>query len=156
MTYSEISFRPICAKDEAFLYQVYASTRLDELAPLKWPEAEVTKFLQMQFTAQHKYYQESYTEASFNLILLHDQPIGRLYTDWREDEIRIIDIALLPEYRSQGIGSALMKDLLKEAEANSKFVRIHVEKFNPALTLYKRLGFVPISDTGVYFLMEWS
>ena len=156
MAYSGISFLPICAGDETFLYQVYASTRLDELAPLQWPEAEVTKFLKMQFAAQHKYYQESYTEASFELILLHDQPIGRLYIDRREEEIRIVDIALLPEYRSQGIGSALIKDLLKEAEANGKCVRIHVEKFNPALNLYKRLGFAPISDTEVYFLMEWS
>lgn len=156
MAYSGITLRTIRPEDEDFLYRVYASTRLDELVPLNWDQDQVDAFLQMQFTAQHKYYQEYFTDASFNIILLDNQRIGRLYLDRREDEIRIIDIALLPEYRNAGIGSALLKDILAEATAAGKVVRIHVEKINPALRLYKRLGFYQINDTGVYFLMEWS
>ena len=156
MTYPGITFRPICPEDEAFLYQVYASTRLDELAPLNWSQAELDAFLEMQFTAQHTYYQEHFTDAAFDIILLNNQPVGRLYLDRREDEIRIIDIALLPEHRNQGIGSVLMQDILAEAAGAGKPVRIHVERDNPALRLYKRLGFHPVGDTGVYFLMEWS
>ena len=156
MVCSSITLRPIRPEDEDFLSRVYASTRLDELAPLGWSQDQVDAFLQMQFTAQHKYYQEHFTDANFDIILLDNQRIGRLYLDRREDEIRIIDIALLPEYRNAGIGSALLKDILAEATAASKAVRIHVEKFNPALRLYKRLGFYQINDTGVYFLLEWS
>lgn len=88
-------------------------------------------------------------------MLSHDRPIGRLYVDRRADEIRVVDIALLPEHRRQGIGSALLENILAEAAAAHKPVRIHVEKFNPALRLYQRLGFHQVRDTGVYFLMEW-
>ena len=35
-------------------------------------------------------------------------------------------------------------------------VRIHVEKFNPALRLYRRLGFTEIEDKGIYLFMEWQ
>ena len=68
-------------------------------------------------------------------------------------EIRRVDIALLPPSRHAGIGSALRRDLLAAAH---QAVRIHVEKFNPALRLYERLGFAPIEDKGVYLFMEWA
>ena len=74
----------------------------------------------------------------------------------RADEIRLIDIALLLEHRNAGIGARLLQDLLAEAAQAGKPVRIHVEKFNPALRLYERLGFTPIEDQGVYLLMQWS
>ena len=149
-----ITLRRICRDDEPFLYRVFAGTREEELAPLGWDEAQKTAFLRMQFNAQHRYYQEQFPNASFDLIVCGDVPIGRLYVDRRDDELRVIDIALLPEHRRAGIGGALLRDLLSEAELASKLVRIHVERNNPALSLYKRLGFVRVGDTGVYYLME--
>jgi ribosomal protein S18 acetylase RimI-like enzyme len=86
---------------------------------------------------------------------LAGRPIGRLYVDRREDEIRIIDIALFPEHRGKGIGSRIMETLLDEGKDSGKPVTIHVEKNNPALRLYRRLGFTKVEDQGVYDLMEW-
>ena len=83
-------------------------------------------------------------------------PVGRLYVARWQDEIRIVDIALLPPYRNTGLGTTILRDLLAEAAVAHKPVRIHVEKFNPALRLYERLGFVPIADKGVYLFMEWT
>lgn len=151
-----ITLRPVTPEDESFLYRVYAGTREDELAPLEWDDAQKDSFLRMQFNAQHRFYREQFPSADFDIIQTVDQPIGRLYVDRREDEIRIIDIALLPEHRDSGIGSALLKDLLTEASAAGKPVRIHVERFNPALRLYDRLGFIQVGDNDVYYLMEWS
>jgi ribosomal protein S18 acetylase RimI-like enzyme len=151
-----ITLRPVTSDDEPFLYRVYASTREEELAPLGWDETQKEAFLRTQFNAQHVFYQEQFTSADFNIILAEDKPIGRLYVDRRDDEIRIVEIALLPEHRNSGIGSALLKILLTEAAAASKPVRIHVERFNPALRLYERLGFIQVGDNGVYYLMEWS
>ena len=108
----------------------------------------------MQFRAQDTYYRGQFKRASFLVVELEGEPIGRLYTDRREDEIRILDIALLPEYRGRGLGSALMQEILAEAAEASKAVRIHVERFNPALRLYERLGFRHCQDQGVYLLME--
>lgn len=152
---SSITLRPITPEDEEFLYRVYASTREEELAVLDWDETQGEAFLRMQFNAQHTYYVHQFGQAAFDLILLDGEPIGRLYVDRRADEIRIIDIALLTEYRRQGIGSRLMKGILVEAESAGLPVRIHVEQNNPALGLYTRLGFERIGDEGVYYLMEW-
>ena len=149
-----ITFRPITPADEPFLCRLYASTREDELSVVPWSDTEKETFLTMQFNAQHKFYQEQFKQADFDLILLDGEPIGRLYLDCREDEFRIIDIALLPEYRRRGIGSKLLKKILKDAETAVLPVRIHVEHNNPALNLYNRLGFRQIEDKGVYLLME--
>ena len=113
-------------------------------------------FLKQQFTAQHKFYQEHYNDTDF-LIIVHDGvAIGRLYIARWTDEMRIVDIALLPRYRNGGIGTAILRDILAEAATAGKPVRIHVEKFNPAMRWYERLGFRAIEDKGVYVLMEWT
>ncbi len=151
-----LNFRPIRESDRAFLFELYSSTRTDELAITDWTDEQKNIFLQQQFTAQDTYYRENFPQATFLIILNAEKPIGRLYTDRRTDEIRLIDIALLPEYRGKGFGTGLLKDLQTEAVQAGKPLRIHVEKFNPALRLYERLGFARIADTGVYYLMEWS
>ena len=156
MSASSVRLRPIRPEDEPFLYDVYASTRLEELAPLGWSAEQQAAFLAQQFNAQHQYYQATYADADFQIILLNNQPAGRLYVERRDDEIRLIDIALLPAYRGAGVGSRLLHELLDEAAVAGKPVYIHVEKFNPALRLYARLGFSIIEDRGVYWFMEWK
>jgi ribosomal protein S18 acetylase RimI-like enzyme len=149
-----ITFRPIGPDDEPFLYRVYASTRTEELALVPWDAAQKEAFLRMQFTAQQRYYQDQFPGASFRIILADARPIGRLYVERRREELHVIDIALLPEHRRAGIGSALLNDLLAEADRAGLPVRLHVERFNPALRLYQRLGFTVIGDTGLYFHVE--
>lgn len=151
-----IALRPIAPEDRDILRRIYASTRAEELAPLDWDEARKAAFLAMQFDAQHAHYQEHYPLAAFDLILLDGQPIGRLYVDQWADQIRIVDIALLPEYRGQGIGTAFLRAIIDEGRRLALPVTIHVERLNPALHLYHRLGFRTIEDKGVYLLMEWS
>lgn len=156
MIAATLALRPIGPEDQPFLYQIYASTRMEELASLGWSAAQQAAFLTQQFSAQHQYYQANYVGADFQIILVNGQQVGRLYVDRGAEEIRLIDIALLPEYRNDGIGSRLLNDLLAEAAQAGKPVRIHVEKFNPALRLYERLGFSISDDRGVYWFMEWK
>jgi ribosomal protein S18 acetylase RimI-like enzyme len=150
-----IALRPATADDRELLYRVYAETRREELAPIPWTEEQKAAFLRMQFEAQDAYYRENYVGAEFLVILRDGVPAGRLYLHRRTDEIRIVDIALLPEHRAAGIGSILLRDLQAEAGAAGKAVRIHVERLNPALRLYERLGFRQIEDKGVYYFLEW-
>lgn len=141
-----------------FLASVYASTRAEELTVVThWNQEEKDAFLRHQFEAQHKYYHEQFPACRF-LVLEDDQnkKLGRLYIDERVDEIRIVDIALLPQFRGKGIGSTIMKSIIEHADSIRKHVRIHVERNNRALSLYQRLGFRAIEDKGVYLLMEHS
>ena len=149
-----ITLRPTRTEDQPFLFEVYASTRKEELAPVPWSDEQKAAFLRMQFDAQHKYYHEQFADAEFLVILRNEQPVGRLYVHRQPSEINIVDIALLSEHRRAGIGGKLLRDLLNEADRVGLPVRIHVERFNPALHLYERLGFRKTGDTGVYFLME--
>ena len=148
-----VALRPVEPGDVAFLYRVYASTREEELAKTGWDETQKAAFLRMQFDAQSSYYEEHYRGAEFSVIL-SDLPAGRLYVARWKEEIRIVDIALLPEYRRMGIGTLLLRDLISESEESGKPLSIHVERFNPALRLYERLGFRAVEDKGVYLLME--
>src|SRR5260370_14465261 len=156
MNAADIAFRPITPEDTELLYTVYAQTRTEELAPVPWTEAQKEVFLRAQFNAQHQAYQETYRGGDFQVILQNGQPVGRLYLARWEREIRIVDIALLPEYRNAGIGSAILNDLLAEGARAGKRVSIHVEMVNPALSLYERLGFRKLREHGVYHFMEWS
>jgi ribosomal protein S18 acetylase RimI-like enzyme len=149
-----VTFRPIAADDEGFLASVYASTRAEELAPVPWSDAEKAAFCRMQFAVQHRYYQEHYAGSSFDVILVGGEPAGRLYVHRGPDQFRVIDIALLPAYRNAGIGSAILTNLLAEAHAAGLPVTIHVEKMNPALRLYYRLGFREAGDAGVYWFLR--
>lgn len=150
-----LSFRAVAAGDLAFLRDLYGSTRAEELARVPWSDAQRAAFVQMQFDAQHAHYVEHYPDAAFWVVELADAAIGRLYLDVWEDEVRIIDIALMPAWRGQGFGGAMLADVLLAARDAGKAVRIHVEKTNPALRLYARLGFRVVADKGVYDLLEW-
>lgn len=150
------SLRPITPADEPFLARLYASTRQEELAVLDWTEQQKADFLAMQFHAQHTFYQREFAGAQFDIIQLGKEAIGRLYVERRPHEIRIIDIALLPAYRNQGIGSRYLKDILSEGQDKGLPVTIHVEASNPAMRLYRRLGFRQRDSNGVYWLMAWK
>jgi ribosomal protein S18 acetylase RimI-like enzyme len=152
-----VSLRPITADDMDFLLRLYRSTREEELAMVvDWNEEQKDWFIRMQFDAQHTWYQEHYVGASFDVVLIDGEPAGRLYVHRREREIRLVDISFLPEFRNRGLGSTLLRDLCAEAEAAGKPLTIHVEKYNPAMRLYQRLGFSRIDETGPYDLMEWK
>ena len=164
MTISDpaITLRPIALPggegggrgDLAFLRNLYASTRQEEMEQSGWPQEEIDLFLSQQFHAQHVHYQQHFSGAAFDLILHEGEPVGRLYLEERDDEFRIIDIALLPQSRGKGIGGSLMQDIIDHAFSREKAVRIHVESNNPAMRLYERLGFQFLEDQGVYHLME--
>ncbi len=152
----QIILRCILPEDNSFLFQVYASTRADEMALVTWSEEQKTDFLHMQFNAQRQHYLSYFPQAEYSLICREDnRPIGRMIIDRSGDEILLMDIALLPEYRNAGIGMHLMRDIQNEASAKGLPVRLHVEIFNRALRLYERLGFAKIGENGVYLKMEW-
>jgi ribosomal protein S18 acetylase RimI-like enzyme len=151
-----LTFRRITDADLPFLARVYASTRTEELAATSMTDAQKTAFLDAQFHLQHAHYQKHYPQADWLVTMRGGEDAGRLYIERWPSQHRIIDIAFLPEHRGQGSGEALLRDLMDEAASAGKAVSIHVEKYNPAMRLYRRLGFVTEEDKGVYDLMRWK
>lgn len=148
--------RPVEPGDESFLLKAYASIRAAEMAQVPWSAAQQEAFLRSQFEAQQLHYRTHNPNATHDIILVSDQPVGRLYVSRREKEIRILDITILPEYRNRGWGTPLIENLMNEAAAAGKPLSIYVEGFNPSLRLFERLGFHKVEDDGVNYLMEWQ
>ena len=152
-----IALRPILPEDAEFLYEVYASTRADELAQIPWGEAQLKMFLKMQLNARDQSYRMYYEGIDDRIILSGNQPIGRLIVVRTDEEIRLADVALLPEYRSGGTGTALVKDLMTEAGNAQRPIRLQVEKPNvQAKRLYDRLGFTTTGENDTHVQMEYQ
>lgn len=149
------TLRPETEDDTPFLFRLYASTREQELAQaIGWSAEQKLAFITQQFQAQRQHYRNFIPNCSYQVIEHDAVPVGRLYLEERVTQVHITDIVLLPEMRGNGAGTAMLKALIGFAHARGKGLGIFVEKFNPALRLYRRLGFVEIGDSDVYLEMD--
>jgi GNAT superfamily N-acetyltransferase len=150
-----LKLRPETEDDIPFLRHLYATTRAGELAATGWSDAQKLVFTDSQFSFQRHHYRTYYLGTEWGVLEDHGTPMGRLYLQRRITTYLVIDVALLPEWRGRGLGTALMKWVCIQAHAADKSVTVTVEKFNRAQTLYRRLGFREISEGDVYWEMEW-
>ena len=150
-----VRLRPATFEDEPFLRQLFASTRAAELALMPWDENQKERFIAMQFKAQSQQYAMTYPEADNSVILFNEAPVGRIMVARNEAAISLVDIALLPKYRNAGIGTGLIKDLLKGAAIVGKPVRLSVFASSAAIRLYERLGFSRVGLDSAYLELMW-
>lgn len=154
-TNGKITFETVFEKDTDFIAKVYFSTRKDEFTMLGWNNAQLEMFLKMQFDAQQQSYAMQFPDAEKSVIILEEIAVGRLIVDRIESEIRLVDIALLPEFRKLGIGGKIIRDLIKEAEIKQLPLTLTVEKTNVhAFRLYQKMGFEVVGDDAIYIAMK--
>ena len=150
----KLSQRPIREGDQTFLFQVFATTRPD--ITLGLPPEQAQEMMRMQYQAQARHYNQVFPQAQYCIILGEGRKIGRLYVDRSGSEIRILDIALLPDFRSQGIGTRLVQELQEEAKLAGLPLRLHVELGSRKVKFYERLGFEKIGEIPSHQHMEWT
>ncbi len=150
-----VTLRAVAPEDETFLTAVYGTTRANELSAVPWTAEQREAFIRFQFAAQTQHYQTEYPEAVHQIVLFHQQPVGRLYVDRRAHEIRILDLTILPAHAGAGIDVQLIRQLMREAARAGLSLTIQLESFNPARELFARLGFVPVAEFGFRTLFEW-
>ena len=144
-----IDLRPFQLADKSFLYKLYSDTRADELAAWNWSEEQQDAFLKQQFVAQQRSY-DALPNADHQIILKDGRPIGRIIVIRNDEEIRLVDVALLAEWRNQGIGTSLIQALLSEAKSDGKPMKLQVLNTNRAIRLYQRMGFEIVGENGMY------
>jgi ribosomal protein S18 acetylase RimI-like enzyme len=152
---ANFTLRPAEESDENFLFHLYANTRQEEMSAWGWNDAQKEAFLRLQFAAL-KQHHRALDGLDHKIILIDSRPAGRILVMRNEEEIRLSDIALLDRHRMRGIGSRLVRELQEESVETGKPLRLHVERFNRAIRLYERMGFVIIEDKGSHFFMEWA
>jgi len=150
-----LTLRPERPEDEAFLFEVYASTRADELALTGWDAPTRAAFLRMQFNAMRRGYAQQFPNAQFSILLRAGQPVGRMVIDRAPEAVCLVDLVLLPEHRGLGFGTRLMQELLAEAGQLRKPIHLHVFKGTRPVQWYQRLGFIKVGETGAYDRLEW-
>jgi GNAT superfamily N-acetyltransferase len=151
-----VELRPVAESDEDFLVKVYASTREDELAQTAWTEDQKETFLRWQLGLQRREYESRFPDGEYRVILVDQQPAGRIWVGADEEQIRLLDIALLPDFQNRGVGTVLVEQLKNEAQHVGKPLRHMVFVLNNnADRFYLRLGFKKIEDFGAYKHMEW-
>jgi len=151
-----VTLRAVTADDDDFLLAVYASTRADELAQVQWGEGQKELFVRWQFELQRREYKARFPDAAYDVILVDDRPAGRIWVGRNEKQIRLLDIALFPEFQNRGVGTVLLRGLMDEAVITGRALRHMVFVLNnDAQRFYERLGFVVIEDLGAYKHMEY-
>lgn len=149
-----VDLRPETAADRAFLLELYASTRSEELRAVAWTDDQKRAFVDMQFRAQATHYRATYENARWDIVTVDGVAAGRLYLGRMPGQIRIIDISLEPRYRGLGVGTYLMRSLIATAATEGLRLSAHVEQANPALRWYGRLGFEVVDIRTPYVYME--
>lgn len=152
---SIVELRRVEPNDENFLYELYCSTRREEMAAWGWSEPQQDMFLKMQFRGLQQNYRSQPDITDDRIILSQAMPVGRIIVLRTDKEICLADISLLPQHRGQGTGTKLIRELFDESDSTHRPVTLHVEKHNDgARRLYERLGFNAIADTGIHYKME--
>jgi len=152
-----LTLRPVTKEDDPFLLSVYASTRAEELDQAEWQDGQREAFVRWQFDLQRREYDARFPDARYELIMIDGEPAGRIWMGEDKEQIRLLDIALLPQFQRRGAGTVLLKRLMAEAAEAGKMLRHMVFVLNnDAHRFYERLGFVIIEDLGAYKHMEYS
>lgn len=152
-----LTLRPVTPDDDAFLLSVYDSTRAEELDQVQWEEGQREAFLKWQFEMQRREYEACFSDAEYNVILIDGEPAGRIWIARTDEEIRLLDIAILTAFQNCGAGTILLRKLIDEAKVTGKRLRHMVFVLNNnAHRFYERLGFVEIDDVGGYKHMEFK
>ncbi|KQZ26972.1 N-acetyltransferase [Duganella sp. Root1480D1] len=149
---SHLTLRSVDAGDQEFLLALVDTTR-EDLAILD--RSVKGMLVRMQYEAQLTEYRRRFPAMAESIVLSDGFAAGRLYVARSRDEIRLVDISLLPTFRGQGIGSRLLARLQDESQRSALPLRLHVLQGNPAGALYRRLGFQPGQADGMYQAMEW-
>jgi ribosomal protein S18 acetylase RimI-like enzyme len=151
-----LMLRSATSEETDFWFNLYATTRAEELQAWGWDEMQQRTFLNLQFTAQQQAYQSHYPQRERSVIDFDGVAIGGMQVDRTDETIHLIDLAILPAYQRRGFGTQLLRNLCEEAQQCHQSVQLQVLKSSPAYALYTQLGFHSVADSDPYWQMEWS
>ena len=151
----EFELRLAEAFDEPFLLQLFAGTHGQQFSLLPLAPAQRDMLVRMQFDAQRGGYRQQFPGSQEFVIIAGGEPAGRLWVDESGAEVRVLDIAIAPVHQRQGLGTAVLKDVIAKAVAAGKGVRLSVARMEVAtFEWYRRLGFKVCREDEVYIEME--
>jgi|CXWL01.1.fsa_nt_gi ribosomal protein S18 acetylase RimI-like enzyme len=151
-----VKTRPVTNADDDLLYEIYCSTRADEVAGFGWERDAIDAFLRMQFDARQRAYESTYAGCENAILLFDGRDAGSIIIERGEREIALVDIAVLTEFRKNGVATHVIEKLQAEAAMSGRPFTLRVSKQNTrAIALYEKLGFRLVGESDLMFAMEW-
>ncbi|WP_130473027.1 GNAT family N-acetyltransferase [Candidatus Magnetaquicoccus inordinatus] len=151
-----LSLRPARPDDEPFLAVLYRSTRQD----LRLIDAEddfIEHLIGLQQQWQTVSYGENNPDAFVFIVEKLGDRIGRVIVHFGEQEVRIMDISLIPKVRHQNLGTGIMQALQRAATQVKVPLTLCVAKHNGiAKQFYARLGFQLAASDNMVDLLVWQ
>jgi len=152
-----VTTRPMVDEDDAMLlFELYACAHSEELSRSGWKTPQQRSFFRQQAQVQEQHYCRRHPHLERRAICVNGFSAGRILVDRPDDCYRIVDLSILPSFRSRGIGSLVISDLLTEAADAGVPVEFELDPTNPAVKLCRRFGFGTVEDRGDRVLMRWS
>jgi GNAT superfamily N-acetyltransferase len=91
-----------------------------------------------------------------SIIEFEGADIGVLTVERLADRIKLGQFYILPSHQNRGIGTAILRELIREARQAGKRLKLRLLKVNPVRRLYEREGFRVVSSTPERLYMELS
>jgi GNAT superfamily N-acetyltransferase len=138
------SLRAATAADAAFIYALRVAG-LKEYVGQTWGWDE---------TVEAARFQKRFDPADYQLVEVGGRDVGAVAVEWRDMEVFLADIEIVPEWQRCGLGTAIITTILAEARQRKLPASLQVLKVNPARRLYERLGFRVVEETQTHVLMR--
>lgn len=151
-----LTLRLATTNDRPFLLQLFASSR-PLFSQMGLPEHAVAQLAEQQFQLQQASYRQQAANAEVFIVLLHNTPAGQITVHHSNQDIRLMDLAIVKQHQGQGYGTALIKALQILASQQQLPLKLSVDSANQrALALYLELGFAITQQQEFYYSMCWQ
>ena len=137
-----IDFRQAKESDIEFLTDLRMRTMNIHLKKVGWPIDEQSHLDRIL-----------YRFDAAKIVSVENTDVGLLKSYCDESGWNIVQVQISPEYQGKGIGSKIVRSILEQAEGDGRDVTLSVLKENPAKDLYRRLGFVTVSENDAGYTM---
>jgi ribosomal protein S18 acetylase RimI-like enzyme len=141
----QYSLRPVTDKDYDFLYHLHVATiRPTVEATWGWDEA-----------FQADYFRSRWDPSQRQIIVVDRTDIGVVTLEERPEAVFLALIEIRPAYQDQGIGTAVIREVMADAHRRGLPVELHILKANvEARRLYERLGFRLTEERAERYVMR--
>ena len=110
----------------------------------------------MQFTSRASAYKMQFPMAEYSIVVFNEAQAGSRIVCRTDQHISLTDIAVLPEFQKNGIGTYVVEQLKGEAARSNRPLVLRVDKANiAAKKFYEGLGLVVTGETQILYEMEW-
>ncbi|MBN9671257.1 GNAT family N-acetyltransferase [Roseibium aggregatum] len=138
--------RPAVASDFSFCRTLYIETMFPLLEALGRLDCERAE----------KAFETYFDCNEIRLVMVEETVVGWIQVSEEPSRLNLDQIYLLPSYRNRGLGTLLIEDVMKNATAMEKPLHLSTVKGNPAISLYRRLGFTFFSEDETKIHMQWQ